>query len=99
MRTRTEIKLEQEKVIEQINSLKKKARELYEEDLMLSDDKRRFEEKVEHHDRPKYARKPHFYDGKKVGRIYWTETFTDEKGHSMKIDRQMAVRVDGEWIV
>ena len=33
------------------------------------------------------------------GRIYWNETFKDEdSGQVVKIERSMAVKIDGEWI-
>jgi hypothetical protein len=72
---------------------------LTKQDILLCDETQRFEEKIEEsHPRSKYKKKPHWLDGKLVGRIFWNENFKDEHtGEVITIERQQIVRVNGEW--
>jgi FtsZ-binding cell division protein ZapB len=66
--------------------------ELKKQALLLSDDVQQFEEKKEIIGRGKHKREV------LVGRIHWKEDFKDEDtGEVVTIERQQAVRIDGEW--
>jgi len=89
-------------MIEAKHNLIKKIRfeifELQQQEILLSDETQRFEEKIESHPKRKYERKPNWLDGKLVGRIFWKENFKDEStGEVVTIEREQVVRVDGEW--
>ena len=99
---RQEIKSKIEDNLKAINALEESTIELLKEYHLLSDDVQRFEEKVEYYHHTDKRRKPHPYDGKLIGRIYWTEIFVDEDEEEgdkeIKVDRNMVVRIDGQWV-
>lgn len=96
---RSQIKAKKEKLLKKIDDLENQILELDRQDILLSDDFRRFEEKVESHPIVGRQKKQHCLDGKLVGRIFWKELFMDdETGKEITIERQRVVRVDGEWI-
>lgn len=96
--TRQEIEAKKQSNFQKIEDLKKENIELTKQDLLLSDDIQRFEEKIESHPKGKWQRKPSRLDGKLVGRIFWKENFIDEdSGEVIEIERQQVVRIDGEW--
>jgi hypothetical protein len=98
-KTRAEIKARKSEITAESARLSEEYLSLIREGYLLSDDEQRFEEKVESHPILKYKRKPHPWDGKLVGRIYWTEEFTDEgTGDKILIDRQRVVRVNNVWV-
>lgn len=99
MRTREEIQNEIIQKEKLILTIKNEINDLRKEDLLLSDDEQRFEEKIESHPRYKYQRKDNFLDGKLVGRVYWKENFKDDDtGNIITIERNKIVRVNGEWL-
>lgn len=99
-RTREQIRNEHSEVLKSIEELKTKARELFLEDIQHSDEKRTYTEKLEEHPRPKWARKDHWLNGKVVGRMFWSETYTDDDtGEKFTVNRQEVVKVDGKWLV
>lgn len=75
------------------------AKELFYRQLMLCDDKQRYEEKIEI-ETYRISRKKHTRE-RLVGRIYWSEYFEDEDrpGHGVTVERSQIVRQDGAWIV
>ena len=82
-----------------IDDLKKEIIELKRQQIMLSDETQRYEEKIESHPKSKYQRKPHYLDGKLVGRIFYKEEFIDEDTKEViVINRSDVVKVDGNWI-
>ncbi len=92
-----------EKQIEQnelkIKQLEERNEQLYQNSLLLCDEKQRFEEKIESHPKVKWQRKPNWLDGKLVGRVYWNQNIEDDDtGEVVTIERSRIVRVDGEWI-
>jgi hypothetical protein len=96
--TRQEIEAKRQENFQKIEALKKENIELAKQDILLCDETQRFEEKIESHPKTKYQRKPHWLDGKLVGRIFWNENLKDEDtGEVITIERQQIVRVDGEW--
>lgn len=96
--TRQEIKAKMQENLDKIKAIEKENFELSTQDILLCDETQRFEEKIESHPKVKYQRKPHWLDGKLVGRIFWKEDFKDnDTGEVITIERQQVVRVDGEW--
>lgn len=96
--TRQEIEAKKQSNFQRIEELKRENIELTKQDLLLSDDVQRFEEKIESHPKAKHQRTPNKLDGKLVGRIFWKEDFVDEdNGEVITVERQQVVRVDGEW--
>lgn len=87
---------------ERLDDLYNEGKELYYQAIINGGlrSKDRFEEKVETHPKPKYARKPHPLNGVLVGRYFWTEEFVDEdSGESVFIERSQIVRENGEWVI
>jgi len=96
--TRQEIEAKRQENLQKIKAIKEENIELAKQAILLCDETQRFEEKIESHPKAKYQRKPHWLDGKLVGRIFWNEDFKDEDtGKVITIERQQVVRIDGEW--
>ena len=94
--TRQEIEAKRQENFQKIEVLKKENHELAIQDILLCDEKQRFEEKIESQPKSKHQRKPNWLDGKLVGRIFWNEDFKDEStGEVVTIERREVVRVDG----
>jgi hypothetical protein len=97
--TRSEIEQKQKENFDKIEGLKREIIELTKQAMLLSDEVQQFSEEIESHPKVKYQRKPHYLDGKLVGRIHWKELFQDEDtGNPIEIQRSQIVRINGEWI-
>ena len=99
MTKRERLELKKEKNFALIEEIRRENIELTKELYLLSDEKQWFREEVESHPKQPYQRKPHFLDGKLVGRICWNDVFKDEdSGETVTIERSEVVRVNGVWI-
>ncbi len=80
---------------ELISDIKSEIQALKRELLLLCDDRQRFEEKEEE---IIISRRPKKTEKRLIGRIIWTEEFTDKgTGESILIDRSEVVRINGIW--
>lgn len=96
---RKQIETKLVKNLKKITDLKNENIKLAHESYLLSDDKQQFTEEIEHIPCQKYVRKPHWLDGKLVGKIHWKEYFKDDDSNELiEIKRSKIVRIDGEWV-
>ena len=79
-----------------IEALKEEIFKLWEQNMLLSDETYRFEEKEED---VVVKRRPKIIEKKLIGRRYWKAKFVDDDtGNVITIDRQEVVRINGEWV-
>lgn len=83
---------------EAIKTLKDEILDLRRQDILLSDEKQWFEEKME--SVSKRVNRKKVTEEKLIGRVYWNESFKDEDRpeNPIVITRCQVVRINGEWV-
>ena len=93
---RKEIQAKMKANNETIERLREENASLYEEDLLLCDDRQWFTEKMETVTERNGRKREKAQ--RLIGEVHWKEDFTDEDtGETITIERKRLVRVDGKW--